>query len=101
MADAIAAGKTATTVKIKPRGRAADGRGSEEGRRDMQNRKLRVDEAAAYLGLGKSMLDKLRVTGDGPAFARLGRRVVCDLADLDACVAGGRRQRTSARAAAA
>lgn len=53
-------------------------------------RKLRVREAAAHLGLSKSTLDKLRVRGGGPLFLRLGRRVVYDLADLEIWAAMGR-----------
>lgn len=53
-------------------------------------------EAAAYLRLSSSILNKWRVAGSGPAFVKLGRRVVYALADLDAWVAAGRRLSTSA-----
>ncbi len=49
-------------------------------------KKLDTVEAAEYLGLGKSTLDKLRVTGGGPAFIKIGKRVVYDPADLDAWI---------------
>jgi excisionase family DNA binding protein len=58
-------------------------------------RKLSVPEAADYLGVSKSTLDKLRVSGGGPAYLQLGRRVVYDPGDLEAWVASKRRASTS------
>jgi predicted DNA-binding transcriptional regulator AlpA len=58
-------------------------------------RKLATPEAAAYVGLGKSTLDKLRLTGGGPKFITLGRRVVYDVADLDAWAESRKRTSTS------
>ena len=59
---------------------------------------LNVAEAAAYLRLGISTLNKMRVTGGGPAFLKLGpRRVVYDMKDLDAWRATRRRLSTSQR----
>lgn len=59
-------------------------------------RKLSTPEAARHLGIGKSTLDKLRMTGDGPPFLKLGpRRVVYDLADLESWAADRRRVSTS------
>ena len=37
---------------------------------------LSVEQAADYLRVSKNYLDKLRVSGNGPAFVRLGRRKV-------------------------
>nr|WP_105382450.1 helix-turn-helix domain-containing protein [Neorhizobium alkalisoli] len=45
---------------------------------------IRVKEAAEYLGVSKSMLDKLRCFGGGPRYFKLGRAVVYSLPDLDA-----------------
>lgn len=46
---------------------------------------LTTPEAAAYLRVSKSYLDKGRVYGNGPRFVRLGeRKVVYRIADLDA-----------------
>jgi predicted DNA-binding transcriptional regulator AlpA len=59
-------------------------------------RYLRTAEAADYLGLAPGTLDKLRVTGGGPVFAKLGRVAVYELADLDAWVAERKRPHTSA-----
>ena len=56
---------------------------------------LRVREAAAYLNLSKSTLDKLRTAGTGPRYAKAGRIVVYARADLDAWLAGRVRQSTS------
>lgn len=44
---------------------------------------IRVREAAAYVGLSKSTLDKLRHFGGGPRYFKLGRAVVYDTCDLD------------------
>ena len=44
----------------------------------------RTPGAAEYIGLKGSTLEKLRLSGDGPAFIRLGLRAVgYDVADLD------------------
>ena len=53
--------------------------------------KLSVREAAMFLSLSKSTLDKLRVTGGGPEYLMLGRRIVYDPRDLE-CWAGRRRR---------
>ena len=50
----------------------------------MRKRILRTPEAAEYVGLSRSTLEKRRLSGDGPPFLRLGGRVVgYDVADLD------------------
>ena len=56
---------------------------------------LTVGEAAAYVGLSASTLNKLRVFGGGPIFIKLGHRVVYDRADLDAWMNARRRRSTS------
>ena len=61
---------------------------------DMRHR-LDVTAAAEYCGISVAYLAKLRVTGNGPVFIRLGRRVVYDSDDLDAWLAAGRRHSTS------
>lgn len=55
---------------------------------------IRTKAAAQYLGLSKSTLDKLRCFGGGPAFAKLGRAVIYNTADLDAWLAERRRTST-------
>jgi excisionase family DNA binding protein len=62
-------------------------------------RKFGTPQAAEYLGLGKSTLDKLRVAGGGPAFHKVGARVVYDPQDLDAWIAQHKRTSTSANSA--
>ena len=42
---------------------------------DHTKQRLSVREAAQYLGLSASTLNKLRVFGGGPTFLKLGRRV--------------------------
>ncbi|MGP4670664.1 helix-turn-helix transcriptional regulator [Agrobacterium salinitolerans] len=51
---------------------------------------LRVPLAAAYLGVSKSLLDKLRCYGGGPAYSKIGSTVIYSTADLDAWVASKR-----------
>jgi excisionase family DNA binding protein len=48
----------------------------------MNDRLLRPDEAAEFLGLGHSTLAKLRVFGGGPNFLKLGRSVRYSRDDL-------------------
>lgn len=48
---------------------------------------LRVPRAAEYLGISKSLLDKLRCYGGGPTFAKIGRTVIYTTADLDSWLA--------------
>lgn len=50
-------------------------------------RRVNTVEAARYVGLSVSQVNKLRHYGRGPKYYRLGVRVVYDLADLDAWVA--------------
>jgi predicted DNA-binding transcriptional regulator AlpA len=61
---------------------------------------LRTPAAAQYLGIAPSTLEKLRVFGGGPRYAKLGRSVVYDPADLDAWLAVRRRSSTSDQEAA-
>lgn len=57
--------------------------------------KLRTREAASFTGLSKSTLEKLRVSGNGPPYIRVGRVVLYDPDDLDRWLAAHRRQSTS------
>lgn len=56
---------------------------------------LRTPAAADYCGLSASTFEKLRVSGGGPAYIKLGRRVVYHRTDLDTWLEGKRRQSTS------
>lgn len=53
----------------------------------IHSRKLTTQEAAALLGIGTSTLEKLRVFGGGPRYAKLGNaarsRVVYEIGDLN------------------
>jgi excisionase family DNA binding protein len=60
---------------------------------------LHTESAASYLGLSKSTLEKGRISGNGPPFRKLGRRVLYTISDLDAWADNCRRQSTSERAA--
>ncbi|MCA3628042.1 MAG: helix-turn-helix domain-containing protein [Methylobacterium sp.] len=52
-------------------------------------------DAAAYLGLGVSTLEKLRMTGKGPVYLKIGRRCLYAQHDLDAWLAQHRRISTT------
>jgi excisionase family DNA binding protein len=59
---------------------------------------LRTPEAAQYLTIAASTLEKLRIYGGGPRFIRLGARAIrYRLEDLDAWLAGCARRSTSDR----
>ncbi|MEQ9487628.1 MAG: helix-turn-helix domain-containing protein [Alphaproteobacteria bacterium] len=60
-----------------------------------ENHCLRTARAATYIGLSKSTLEKLRVTGGGPAYSALGRIIVYRIEDLDAWVLARKRNSTS------
>jgi predicted DNA-binding transcriptional regulator AlpA len=62
---------------------------------DLPNRKLSVREAARFLGLSASTLNKLRLSGYGCPYLKLGRRVVYDLRDLEDWAARQKRLNTS------
>lgn len=61
---------------------------------------LRTDGAALHVGLSVSTLEKLRLTGDGPEYIKLGRTVVYSPSDLDDWLHANRRKSTSDRKAA-
>lgn len=61
---------------------------------DTYNRLLNVTEAAERLSVSASYLNKLRVTGGGPPFVKIGARVAYDPADLVAWLAGQKRTTT-------
>jgi predicted DNA-binding transcriptional regulator AlpA len=61
------------------------GTGSNKGREGMTQRYLRTPDAAEYLGIGQSTLERKRVDGTGPTFRRLGGKIVTYCVDdLDA-----------------
>jgi predicted DNA-binding transcriptional regulator AlpA len=62
---------------------------------------LRTPEAASYLGIGRSTLERKRYDGTGPRFRQLGARIVTyAIADLDAWASENVLNSTSERAAA-
>jgi predicted DNA-binding transcriptional regulator AlpA len=65
--------------------------------REPQRAVLKTPEAADYCGSSASTLEKLRIYGGGPMFAKLGRRIVYKVADLDAWLDQNRRRSTSDR----
>ena len=56
---------------------------------------LNVAEAAKFANLGASTLNKLRLTGDGPSYIKLGRRVVYARDDIEGWMQSKRRRSTS------
>jgi predicted DNA-binding transcriptional regulator AlpA len=56
---------------------------------------LDAQKAADWTGLSTSTLAKLRLTGHGPAYAKLGRRVVYRIDDLEAWIDTHRHKSTS------
>lgn len=58
-------------------------------------RRVRTEEAARFLGLSKSTLEKYRLTGGGPRYAKLGRICTYSLDDLQAWAAERSRNSTS------
>ena len=57
-------------------------------------RYLDTRQAAGYPGTGAGTLNRMRVSGEGPRYSKLGRRVVYDLADLDRWVEERKRRFT-------
>ena len=60
-----------------------------------QMRSLRTSEAADYCGSSASTFEKLRLSGGGPVYSKIGRRVVYRVEDLDAWLDANRRRSTS------
>lgn len=59
-------------------------------------RRLRTREAAKYCGLSPSTMEKLRLTGNGPVYSKVGPKIVVyGPEDLDAWLDAGRRTSTS------
>jgi hypothetical protein len=56
---------------------------------------LNTREAARYLGIGESTLEKLRLFGDGPRYSKPVRRILYRRSDLDEYVAAHLRRSTS------
>lgn len=56
---------------------------------------VRTAEAAAYVGLAKSTMEKLRIAGGGPAYSALGRVIVYEIHDLDDWVRARKQSSTS------
>lgn len=64
--------------------------------------KLKTPEAATYLGLSPSTLEKYRLTGEGPVYFKSGPKIVLyAVEDLDAWLNARRRTSTSQRPAQA
>ena len=64
-------------------------------RTDLPTRKLCVQEAAHFLGLSVSTLNKMRLSGNGCRYLKLGRRVLYDIRDLEEWAASCARSHTA------
>ncbi len=60
-----------------------------------QQQRLGTHDAARFLGVSPRTLEKKRLTGDGPPFLKIGRRVLYDIRDLEDYLASCRRRSTS------
>ena len=59
-------------------------------------RHMRTDEAANFLRLSRSTLEKMRLSGDGPPFIKSGKRIVLyKLVDLEQWLEGRKVKSTS------
>ena len=58
-------------------------------------RMLHTVDAATYCGSSASTFEKLRLTGGGPVYSKIGRRVVYRVEDLDAWLNVNKRRSTS------
>jgi len=61
----------------------------------MQQQRLGTHDAARFLGISARTAEKWRLTGEGPPFLKIGRRVLYDLGDLEEYLASCRRRSTS------
>lgn len=66
-----------------------------------QREYLSPAEAATFVGLSKQQLDIHRMQGGGPAFHKVGRRVLYAVSDLHAWMASHRREPLAAAASMA
>ena len=57
--------------------------------------RLRTPDAAEYCGLAARTLEKLRLSGGGPPYFKIGRAVIYDVADLDSWLESHRRRSTT------
>ena len=52
----------------------------------IERRYLDTEQAAAYILLSPATLVRMRITGEGPRYAKVGRRVIYAIEDLDGWV---------------
>lgn len=64
-------------------------------------RRARQADVARYVPCSESLLEKLRISGDGPPYAKIGKMVVYDLDDVDHWIEERKRHSTSEMATAA
>ncbi|MBM3556020.1 MAG: helix-turn-helix domain-containing protein [Alphaproteobacteria bacterium] len=59
------------------------------------SRRLNRPQAAEFLGISRSCLAKMALTGDGPSYFKVGARVIYDAGDLACWLECRRRASTS------
>jgi excisionase family DNA binding protein len=84
---------TKPTIDGRPPDSGRPGKAPGSGSDGMQM--LIAEDAAAYLGIGKQALAKMRLTGESPPFFKVGRRVLYDRDELDAWLKVRKRRSTS------
>jgi predicted DNA-binding transcriptional regulator AlpA len=57
---------------------------------DTPSGRLTAKQTATYVGLSTSTLAKMRMSGSGPSYHKLGRKVVYDISDIDTWLAAQR-----------
>ncbi|NNH67831.1 helix-turn-helix transcriptional regulator [Rhizobium laguerreae] len=57
-------------------------------------RAMRVNDASEYTSISVSTLNKLRLTGGGPTYVKIGKSVVYLISDLDAWLEAKRQKTT-------
>ena len=62
---------------------------------NLEQRYLRVEDAARYCQLSTSLLNRLRHTGGGPRYTKISSRVVYRIYDLDEWLDAHQRSSTS------
>lgn len=59
-----------------------------------KRRYLNTKQAAEYLGMSPKTLINMRITGKGPRYSKVSRRVIYDIADVDRWIVENKRRFT-------
>ena len=61
---------------------------------EIRPRAMRVNDVAEYTSISVSTLNKLRLTGGGPTYVKIGKSVVYLISDIDAWLDAKRQKAT-------